>query len=319
MRIKNKSLIVDVRTPPGARNFGSFLRNGSGISASNWGTRSIPHPCARRNLLLPRSLRLRLSSSQHASGRLHRRFSLDLRNGHVLLLREAFQVQLFSHNRMERCVAPPIIHSLHKSADQNATARCRLCMQHVLVIVVHARCASSVKNRQQPSKLGGSVRFIGLSLQVHRSQRRPHLHQVNLFLHWFLIQCSGETGSGVSIGGSWESSLRTSALRSVWLTPLPQLSPPQIDHFLEHNGHITGSPGHCAWPAMLHGIPRLLSPSRSLGYRMPRPQRSDSRRADIISESAALQVLSSVRFSFPSRSPCSLFHADLLFFHIFHL
>ncbi len=189
MRIKNKSLIVDVRTPPGARNFGSFLRNGSGISASNWGTRSIPHPCARRNLLLPRSLRLRLSSSQHASGRLHRRFSLDLRNGHVLLLREAFQVQLFSHNRMERCVAPPIIHSIHKSADQNATARCGLCMQHVLVIVVHARCASSVKNRQQPSKLGGSVRFIGLSLQVHRSQRRPHLHQVNLFLHWFLIQC----------------------------------------------------------------------------------------------------------------------------------
>src|SRR6266487_3413020 len=54
MRIKNKSLIVGVRTPPGARNLGSFLRNGSGISASHWGTRSIPHPCARRNLLLQR-------------------------------------------------------------------------------------------------------------------------------------------------------------------------------------------------------------------------------------------------------------------------
>ena len=158
------------------------------------------------------------------------------------------------------------------------------------------------------------MRCIGLALPVHRSQRRPHLLQVNLFLHWVLIQCSGETGSGVSIGGSWSSSLRTSALRSGWLTPLPHLSPLQIDHFLEHNGHITDFPGHCAWPAMRQGMPRLLSQSRSLGYRMPLPTRSDSRRADSIAEAPAWQVLSSVRFSFPSKSPCSLFHPDLLFF-----
>src|SRR6266700_1321489 len=135
------------------------------------------------------ALRLRLSSSQHPSRRLHRRFSMDLRNGHVLLLREAFQVQLFPHKRMERYVAPPIIPSIHKNADQNAMARCGWCMPHGSVIVVHARCASSVKNRQPPSKLGGSVRCIGLSLPVQRSQRRPHLQQVNLFLHWVLIQC----------------------------------------------------------------------------------------------------------------------------------
>ena len=262
------------------------------------------------------ALRQRLSSSQHPSRRLHRRFSMDLRNGHVLLLREAFQVQLFPHNRMERCVAPPIIPSIHKNADQNAMARCGWCMPHGSVIVVHARCASSVKNRQPPSKLGGSVRCIGRSLPVHRSQRRPHLQQVNLFLHWVLIQCSGETGSGVSIGGSWSSSLRTSALRSGWLTPLPHLSPLQIDHFLGHNGHITAFPGHCAWPAMRHGLPRLLSQSRSLGYRRPLPTRSDSRRADSIAQAPAWQVLSSARFSFPSTSPCSLFRPNLLFFHL---
>jgi len=101
---------------------------------------------------------------------------------------------------------------------------------------------------------------------------------------------------------------------SVWLTPLPQLSPGQIDRFLGHNGPITDSPGYSAWLAMLHGIPRLLSQSRCLGYRMPLPMRSDSRCADITSESPALQVLSSVRFSVPLRSPCALFHANLLFF-----
>src|SRR5437660_689461 len=98
MRIKNKSLTAGVRTPPGARSFGSFLRNGSGISASHWGMRSIPHLCARRNLLPLRSGSLCLSSNQHASRRLHRRFSMDLRNGPVLPLREAFPVQRFSPN-----------------------------------------------------------------------------------------------------------------------------------------------------------------------------------------------------------------------------
>src|SRR5207253_7842509 len=99
----------------------------------------------RRNLLPPRLGSLRLSSNQHASRRLHHRFSLDLRNGPVLLLREAFPVQLFFHNRMGRCVAPPIIHSIHKSTDQNAMGRCGLCMQHVSVIVARVRSASSVR------------------------------------------------------------------------------------------------------------------------------------------------------------------------------
>ena len=194
--------------------FGSFWRNGSGICASNWGIRSIPRPCAQRNLLPPSQVSLLLPSSQHASGRRHCRFSMDLLNGHVRLLRETFPGPLFSHNRMGRCVAPPIIHSILKSAEQNAMARCGFCMQHVSVIAARVRSASSAKNRRPPSKLGGSVRLIGLSLQVHQSQKRPHLHQVNLFLHRFLIRCSGETGRGVSIGARWSSSWRASALTS---------------------------------------------------------------------------------------------------------
>src|SRR6266568_861934 len=48
---------------------------------------------------------------------------MDLLNGHVLRLREAFQVLLFSHNRTGRCVVPLIVRSIHKSADQSAMAR----------------------------------------------------------------------------------------------------------------------------------------------------------------------------------------------------
>ena len=98
---------------------------------------------------------------------------MDLLNGHVRLLREAFPVLLFSHNRMGRCVAPPIIHSILKSAEQNAMARCGFCMQHVLVIAARVRSASSAKNWRPPSKLGGSVRFIGLSLQVYQLRSVP--------------------------------------------------------------------------------------------------------------------------------------------------
>ena len=216
---------------------------------------------------------------------------------------------------MERCVAPPIIPSLHKSADPNAMARCGWCMPHVSVIVVHARCASSVKHRQPPSKLGGKVAVSRpVSSSSSLSEASPPAageplppvgpHPVRL----------ERLAAAFPSAGGGQAPCAKAALRSGWLTPLPHLSPLQIDHFLEHNGHITDFPGHGAWPAMRHGLPRLLSQSRSLGYRMPLPTRSDSRRADRRAEAPAWQVLSSVRFSFPSRSPCSLFHPDLLFF-----
>ncbi len=50
-----------------------------------------------------------------------------------------------------------------------------------------ARAVSSIGNHPQSS--AEKSRCLGLSLSVHRSQRRPHLQQVNLFLHQFLIQC----------------------------------------------------------------------------------------------------------------------------------
>ena len=50
---------------------------------------------------------------------------MGLRNSPVLLLREAFPVPLFSRDRMGRCVVPPIVHSIHKSArcERNGSLR----------------------------------------------------------------------------------------------------------------------------------------------------------------------------------------------------
>ncbi len=75
------------------RNSGKFSRNGSGTFASNWGRSSPPPICARRNLPKPRSSSLLLPACLHARSSQHRRFSMVLPNGHVLPLREAFQVQ----------------------------------------------------------------------------------------------------------------------------------------------------------------------------------------------------------------------------------
>src|SRR6266571_5488902 len=50
-----------------------------------------------------------------------------------------------------------------------------------------ARAVSSIGNHPQSS--AEKSRCLGLSLPVHRSQRRPHLQQVNLCLQWVLIQC----------------------------------------------------------------------------------------------------------------------------------
>jgi hypothetical protein len=73
----------------------------------------------------------------------------------LLPSREAFLVQLSSRNRMGRCAAPPIIHSIHKNADQSEMAPFVSCMPLALVIVEPALCAYSVKKAAPRSSHGG--------------------------------------------------------------------------------------------------------------------------------------------------------------------
>ena len=189
MRIKNKSLTVGVRTPPGARNFGSFWRHGSGICASHWGTRSIPQPCAPRNLLLQRrsgcpfrraSTRLDASTAgsiwigamgtSFVYGRLSRFSFSPTTRWNAALPRRSSPLSTRTPTRTRRLAAGGVCRTSRSLSSMRA-----------------ARAVSSIGNHPQSS--AEKSRCLGLSLPVHRSQRRPHLQQVNLCLQWVLIQC----------------------------------------------------------------------------------------------------------------------------------
>jgi len=152
--------------------------------------RCIPHPCARRDLLPPRWGSLLLPSSRHASRSTPLRFRMGLRNSPVLLFLEAFPVQLFSRTRMGRCVVPPIVHSLHKSArcERNGSDA-GYCLLRVVALVERVRSASSVKHQRPPSKRDGDVACSGLSLPLHQPRMSPHLHRRTPHPPWLLIRC----------------------------------------------------------------------------------------------------------------------------------
>ena len=121
--------------------------------------------------------------------------------GTAIVHQRVCRSRFFFAVRWDAALSVPRSPCMHKSADQNAMARCGFCMARVSVIVALVCSASSVKNRQQPSKRDGSVRSIGLFLHLHRPQVTLLLHRRNLHYHQFLIRCSGETGSVASIGG----------------------------------------------------------------------------------------------------------------------
>src|SRR5260370_15393605 len=125
MRIKNRILTAGVRTPPGARSFGSFLRHGSGICVSNWGMRCITHPCAQRNLLPPsrRSLLSPLCPLGRRS--LPSPSCMDLRNSHALRSRKDLPEQISVFYQMEPCVvrqAVPCMRHLRR-LERNGSLR----------------------------------------------------------------------------------------------------------------------------------------------------------------------------------------------------
>jgi hypothetical protein len=91
------------------------------------------------------------------------------------------------------CRAVPVC---ARAARRRAMVRCGCSTQRGSAIVAHVRFANSVKNRRPPSKRGGSVPSIGLSLHMRRFQVSPHLPQGTLHLHWLLIRCSEEIGNG---------------------------------------------------------------------------------------------------------------------------
>jgi hypothetical protein len=152
------------------------------------------------------NLRLELGHALHPTPMRTTEFapsSMGRRSGHVHRTPKDLPGQISLSSRMGRYAVQQAARSIHKSGDQSAMARSGCCMSHGSVIVVRVRCASSVKNRRRLSKRDGSVRSIGLSLHVPRSQMGLLSLQGTHHLHRFLIRCCGETGSGAFIGERW--------------------------------------------------------------------------------------------------------------------
>ena len=84
-------------------------------------------------------------------------YCTDPLNGHVLRIREDFQVPLSLYNLMERSAVLLVIHSTRKSADPKGTAPYASCTLHASVTAVPALFANSVKNRGPLSNHDGSV------------------------------------------------------------------------------------------------------------------------------------------------------------------
>jgi hypothetical protein len=149
---------------------------------------SIPRPCARRNVLLPRwvSLHLILPRGQPPP--------VPVAYGPPQWARPSYTKGVagadfsFQPDGTLRCPAGrPLYAAAAATRAQWFTASCST--QRGSAIVERVRCASSVKKRRPPSKRGGSAPSIGLSLHMHRFQVSPHLPQGTLHLHWLLIRC----------------------------------------------------------------------------------------------------------------------------------